>query len=150
MLLLRTLQLCLTPSSMVCPLISIFRVYHCEWACFGQTNVENKCLIIILELTIAFNLEDWPEWLPPQRGHHRLSFTLLSCSITLFTWMVHCSKGEIPGYSYLPPPWSQQCCMPFWTLGLPCSIVCSVSSDCSVHIQIVPIMPDSSVHLNYC
>ena len=45
MLLLRTLQLCLTPSSMVCPLISIFRVYHCEWACFGQTNVENKCLI---------------------------------------------------------------------------------------------------------
>ena len=48
-----------------------------------------------------------------------------------------------------PPPWSQQCCMPFWTQGLTRSIICSVSSNCLVHIQIVPIMPDLSVHHNY-
>jgi len=66
----------------------------------------------------------------------------------LLEWFHH-SKGEIPGYSCLPPPWSQQCCMPFERPGLLCTMVCSVSSDCSVHIQIIPIMPDSSVHHNY-
>ena len=66
----------------------------------------------------------------------------------LLEWFHH-SKGEIPGYSCLPTAWSQQCCMPFGRLGLPCSMVCSVSSDCLVHIQIIPIMPDSSVHYNY-
>ena len=37
--------------------------------------------------------------------------------------------------------------MPFWTLGLPCSIVCSVSF--RLFAPHVPIMPDSSVQQNY-
>ena len=57
-----------------------------------QTWRINAHFIIILELTIAFNLVDWPEWLPPHLGPDYRSVILLPCFNTLFTWMVSLLK----------------------------------------------------------
>jgi len=143
--LLRNLQVCLTPSYMVCHWFPFLERTHCNWVSFSQTNIENK-FINILELIIAFNSEDWPEWLPPQLQY---DIIIVQCSYflvpspCLLEWL-DCLKGEIPGYSCMLSPWSQQCCMLFWTLGLLSSLV-QYCSDCFVHIQIDPITPDSSV-----
>ena len=54
----------------------------------------NGQFIIILKLTIAFNLGDWPEGLPPYLGHDHRSVLLLSSSIALFIWMVSLLEGS--------------------------------------------------------
>lgn len=102
------------------PLIAIFRAYLRDWASFSQTNMENK-FINILALIIACNSEDWPEWLPPQLQYDMI---IVQCSYflvpspCLLEWL-DCLKGEIPGYSCLLPPWSQQCCMLFLNIRPP-------------------------------
>ena len=86
----RNLQVCITPSYMVCHWFPLSEHTHCNWACFGQTNMENKCPTHHHSGTlhcVQFRRLTWMTTPTTTVGHHNCSVFLLSCSITLFMYL---------------------------------------------------------------
>jgi len=87
---------CVTPSYMVCHWFPFLERTHCDWACFGETNIENKCPVQHHSGTphcLQFRRLTWMTSPTTTVGHNNRSVFLLSCCITLFTWMVWLLEG---------------------------------------------------------